>query len=80
VSERKIAPSEKLTKAIEELVGAAEQDGSGLLRELASLGARRLIQEALEREQGEYLGEPVTNAESRSRRPCTATATSLASC
>ena len=38
MSERKIAPSEKLTKAIEELVGAAEQDGSGLLRELASLG------------------------------------------
>jgi transposase-like protein len=56
VSEKKVAPSEKLTKAIDELVGAAELDGAGLLRELASLGARRLIQEALEREQSEYLG------------------------
>ncbi|MGH2617319.1 MAG: IS256 family transposase [Thermomicrobiales bacterium] len=57
MSQTRIAPSEKLAKAVEELVGRVEQeaDGAALLGQLAQLGARKLIQEALEAEQAQCL-------------------------
>jgi hypothetical protein len=55
--EKKVAPSEQYTTAIEHLlVTSTEQDGSVFLTELARLGAARLIQEPLEQEQAEHLG------------------------
>lgn len=57
MSQSRIAPSERLAKAAEELVSRVdrESNGSSLLGELAQLGARKLIQETLEAEQAEYL-------------------------
>lgn len=57
MSEARIAPSEELAKAIEDLLRDASSaaDGASLLGDLAQLGARKLIQEALEREQSEVL-------------------------
>jgi putative transposase len=57
VSETRIAPSAKLAKAAEELVARVDQEagGSALLGQLAQLGAKKLIQEALEEEQEYYL-------------------------
>lgn len=57
MSQTRIAPSEKLAKAVEERMGSVDQkaEGSALLGELAQLGARKLIQEALEAEQAEHV-------------------------
>lgn len=57
MSQARIAPSESLAKAAEELVSKVDREahGSSLLGELAQLGARKLIQETLEAEQAEYL-------------------------
>ena len=57
MSQTRIAPSEKLAKAVDELVARVNQetDGSALLGQLAQLGAKKLIQEALEQEQAEHL-------------------------
>lgn len=57
MSERRVAPSEKLAKSIEALTSleGSELEGSGLLAELVRLGAQKVIQEALEREQAEHL-------------------------
>lgn len=54
---KKVAPSEELTKAVEEVLSRLDrqEEGADLLSELARLGAQRLIQEALEREQAERL-------------------------
>jgi putative transposase len=53
----RIAPSEKLAKAIEALteVENAEAEGASLLGRLVQLGTQKLVQEALEREQAEHL-------------------------
>lgn len=54
---KKIAPSRQLTKAVDTLLhDASNREGGSLLRELARMGAQRLIQEALEQEQKEVLG------------------------
>ncbi len=57
MSQARIAPSERLAKAAEELVSKVDREanGSSLLGELAQLGAEKLIQETLEAEQAEYL-------------------------
>lgn len=57
MSQTRIAASEKLAKAVEEMVAKVDQeaDGTALLGQLAQLGARKLIQEALEQEQAEHL-------------------------
>lgn len=57
MSQTRIAPSEKLAKAVEEMVAKVDQaaDGASLLGQLAQLGARKLIQEALEQEQADSL-------------------------
>lgn len=57
MSQARIAPSERLAKAAEELVSKVDREANGasLLGELAQLGAQRLIQESLEAEQAEHL-------------------------
>lgn len=57
MSQTRIAPSQKLAKAAEELVARIDEEASGaaLLSELAQLGAKKLIQKALEAEQTEQL-------------------------
>lgn len=57
MSQKKVAPSEHMTKAIEQLLDSVgDLDSGSLVRELARMGAQRLIQEALEQEQAEHLG------------------------
>lgn len=57
MSERRIPPSEALAKAVETLLSGSEsgRGGGELLSRLAQLGARQLVQEALEKEQAEHL-------------------------
>jgi putative transposase len=57
VSERKMAPSSALEKGLESLLGAEspEMSGGALLTQLVRMGAQRVIQEALEKEQEEHL-------------------------
>ncbi len=58
MSSKKVAPSTELTKLIEVLQqgGQGELDGAALLGHLAQLGGQLVIQEALEKEQAEYIG------------------------
>ncbi|BAS29186.1 IS256 family transposase [Limnochorda pilosa] len=55
---KRIPPSRQLGQQIQELLehGLPEGDGGSLLGEIARLGMRRLIQEALEEEVGRFLG------------------------
>lgn len=56
MSAKRVAPSEKLAKLIEGLMAESpEETGAGLLARLVQLGARRVVQDALEKEQAEHL-------------------------
>jgi putative transposase len=57
MSDKRVAPSQKLAKVLEELTnpGGSELEGAGLLGELVRLGAQKVVQEALEREQAQFL-------------------------
>jgi putative transposase len=56
MSGKRVAPSEKVAKVIEGLMTSSpEGAGEDLLTRLVQLGAQKLVQEALEREQAEHL-------------------------